>query len=568
MLLSTPIESNRVLAHEETMQCKARLRLAVVGFGPRGLGALEALADIIPISLSPLKIDVFEPFDALGAGPNFDPRESPVCRLNIPVRDIDIRPRNVNKGRDFASWLKGSPDPNTYPSRAEMGRYLVSRYSDLRHHSALDLTFHSRRVETVRRNGDVWNLMCEGEALGPYAEVLLTLGQPEVALDSQLKNWCDHAAGSTATVASAYPAHQLAQKAQDWRGATVAIRGLALSAFDVIRVLTVAQGGRFEGTRYIPSGHEPARIVPFSLDGRPPYPKPKTAKIDSQFAPTAAEEDAFLEKMTQASAAPPCEARDLIDDVLVPLTQRVLSAAGCDTCRAAVAEWLEKEWTSPGSQEAETPVDMLRHGIAMAEGRSPPDIGYALGQVWRKLQDEIRQGYNPTETTAETAEVLIGFDEGLKRYSYGPPVSSSRELIALIEAGIVDLYLSCNPSIALVNDGWKLSADDCETVASVMVDAVLPSPDLSIITEPLVKTLVEDGRMHQLTDGFGGTVAPDGTIQGATDRPSPGIALLGRLAFGSVIAVDSLHDCFGEASHRWARGVVKRIEAATGNASS
>jgi hypothetical protein len=26
-----------------------------------------------------------------------------------------------------------------------------------------------------------------------------------------------------------------------------------------------------------------------------------------------------------------------------------------------------------------------------------------------------------------------------------------------------------------------------------------------------------------------------------------------------VVAADSLHDCFGEASHRWAEGVVDRL---------
>jgi len=40
---------------------------------------------------------------------------------------------------------------------------------------------------------------------------------------------------------------------------------------------------------------------------------------------------------------------------------------------------------------------------------------------------------------------------------------------------------------------------------------------------------------------------------------SAGLCLLGRLALGSVVAADSLHDCFGEASHRWAEGVVDRL---------
>ena len=46
-------------------------------------------------------------------------------------------------------------------------------------------------------------------------------------------------------------------------------------------------------------------------------------------------------------------------------------------------------------------------------------------------------------------------------------------------------------------------------------------------------------------------------------RPAPGLAVLGRMASGSVIAVDSIHDCFGAAAERWAEGVAARAEAAT-----
>lgn len=541
------------------MQSESTARVAVVGFGPRGLGALEALAAAIPGSLKPLKIDIFDPFEAPGAGPNFDPEESPVCRLNIPIRDIDLRSPEAGHVGSFSDWLDTPPDPNLFPTRAELGRYLEARYAALQNNEALALTRRKSRIETLNKSVGGWTITCGSETFGPYAEVLLTLGQPEVAPDPQLAEWQDHVMGSDGTLANAYPARALGQQARDWTGRTVAIRGLALSAFDVIRVLTVAQGGKFVGDHYCASGNEPARILPFSLDGRPPYPKPATEEIDARFAPTDQETKTFLEQMTRASAASPEEAQSLINAALIPVAQRVLSEAGSNDDRAAVAEWLEMEWTDPGSQETGGPVAVLRHGIAMAEGLEPPSIGYAIGQVWRKWQDQVRRGYNPTSTPPETAEKLIGFDESLKRYSYGPPLSSSRELAALIKAGIVDLDYAADPDIALVAEGWKLSSNGREAIAGVMVDAVLPSPDLSMVTAPLVKALVEEGRLRQLTKGLGGTVAPDGTVKGDGDQPSPGLAFLGRLALGSVIAVDSLHDCFGEASRRWADGAAKRI---------
>ena len=53
-------------------------RIAIIGMGPRGLGALEALATRLharpmPVqSVQPIQVDIFDPFTAPGAGPNFE----------------------------------------------------------------------------------------------------------------------------------------------------------------------------------------------------------------------------------------------------------------------------------------------------------------------------------------------------------------------------------------------------------------------------------------------------------------------------------------------------------------
>ena len=47
---------------------------------------------------------------------------------------------------------------------------------------------------------------------------------------------------------------------------------------------------------------------------------------------------------------------------------------------------------------------------------------------------------------------------------------------------------------------------------------------------------------------------------GRDGTPIPHLCLLGRMSLGSVIAVDSLHDCFGEAAKRWAKGMAERLK--------
>ena len=540
------------------MHSGAAPRIAIVGLGPRGLGALEALAAILPDGADPWRVDVYDPSAAPGAGPNFDPDESDVCHLNIPVRDIHIRAAGAIAVPGFADWLPERPDPDSFPARTEIGRYLEARLAALEARPEMALARFCVAVDELRRDGDGWVLMAEGRAQGPYAEVLLALGQPEVKPDDQLAEWEAHAGRSAGVLAPAYPARSLCALAADWTGKTVAIRGLALSAFDVVRVLTLAQGGRFEAGRYRSSGREPRRILPFSLDGKPPFAKPETEALDRRFTPTAEETRRFEASMAKASAGSPDRAIELLDAALAPVVRRILDTEGAPFENGAVAAWLAQEWTAPGEQERGGPLDILRQGIEMAEGSRTPSIGYTLGQVWRKWQDEVRRGFNPVATPLATAERLIGFDEGLKRYSYGPPVSTSRELAALVDAGVVDLGLSADPEITLAQEGWRLGSGARQEVAEVMIDAVLPSPDPSRVSAALVKDLLSSGLTQLVAKGFGLRTRADATLIGPDGREQTGLCLLGRLALGSVIAVDSLHDCFGDASSRWARGVAER----------
>ncbi|MDX1820011.1 MAG: FAD/NAD(P)-binding protein [Paracoccaceae bacterium] len=537
----------------------ATAKIAIIGLGPRGLGALEALATLSRHADTPLRVDVFDPFPAKGAGPNFDPAESPTCLLNIPFRDIAIGAPAFSRCGNFADWLDRQVDPDSFPPRADLGRYLEARLADLTGLGLLAVTFRHAPVDRVTQVAGGWQLEAGGAAHGPYAEVLLTVGQPAVTPDPQLAAWQDHAGQTGAILTDAYPAHRLTAMAADWTGKTVAIRGMALSAFDILRVLTTGQGGRFQQGRYLASGREPALILPFSLDGRPPYPKPATAALDAGFDPLQAETDAFSAAMATAVNATPDVAEQVITAALVPVIRRLLQAHDAKKDEDAIQTWLKAEWSSPGTQETGTPPEILSQGIALAQGHLPPSIGYAVGQVWRKWQNALRASYNSAALAPQTAKTILGFDEGLKRYSYGPPLASSMELRALLDCGLVDLELCADPGINLTQTGWTLSAGTRSALADVMVDGVMDPPDVSRIRAAPIKGLVEAGRIVPLGQDLAAHIAPDGQLWDDKGRLQPGLCLLGRLASGSVIAADSLHDCFGRAADRWAEGVVRRL---------
>ena len=81
------------------------LRIAVIGAGPRSLGALEALAADLREEQRAVQIDTFDPLPANAAGPNFDPEESALCLLNTAMRDIDIRAPRSSKCGAFESYF-------------------------------------------------------------------------------------------------------------------------------------------------------------------------------------------------------------------------------------------------------------------------------------------------------------------------------------------------------------------------------------------------------------------------------------------------------------------------------
>lgn len=531
-------------------------RIAVVGMGPRALGALEALVQRLD-GFARVAVDVFDPLDLPGAGPNFAPTQDRLCLLNLPLRSIDLGAAPDAAFPDFAAWLgPGRDDPERFPARAELGGYFIARFRALQASAAFPIRVHALAAQRLDHDAaDGWWLRSGDTRHGPFAEVLLTQGQPATAPDAQLARWTEHAARTGADLLPAYPSDALARAADGWAGKTVAIRGLGLSTLDVLRVLTLGQGGEIRDGGYLRSGREPARIVPFSLDGMPPWPKPACAARDAQFDPTSDETEAFSAGLIAALHAGPDQVLPRLCELLVPACQRILDGDPAD-----IRAWLAVERDRPGAQDSRDPATVLRHAIAMSQGTAPPDIGYVLGQLWRKWQNRLRRAFNPAPPDPTTAAAVLGFDEGMKRYSYGPPLASAQELLALIDAGLVDLRAADDPSVQVIAQGWQLHEGKATLKAQVMIDAVLPAPDIASLTDPLPAGLRDQGRIRARDDKLALAIRPDGQSLGR-DGVQPGLSILGRMALGSVIATDSIHDCFGAASHRWARAVADRAKA-------
>jgi|GEM_PF-975049 len=545
---------------------QARRRVAIVGFGPRGLGALEALVRQALVTGTSVAIDVFDPSRWPGGGPSFSPDESEICLLNLPLRSISLPPPPPCSGvqQDFSTWLKnrlqdGAQDGDAYLPRALLGTYLHERYKALLAQlpEAVSVVHHQARVNAAHQDQTGWRLQCADHSHGPYEHVLMSLGQPQTDPDPQLERWRRHAHRHGLQLCAAYPGHALIEAADAWAGRIVGIRGLALSSLDVIRMLTLGLGGRFEGTRYIASGREPARIIPFSLDGQPPAPKPLNAALDARFDPLP-EEDAAFEAALHAALSGAADAGpSALFEALGAAVARVIHSVGGAVEQGDIQDWLQQEVAAAGSQEQLATSEALRCGIRQAEGQDLPTIGYTVGQLWRKWQPLLRCVYDSRPIPPNTARTFTAFDEGLKRYSYGAPIETARQLLTLIETGLVDPRAADDPDIRLRPEGWEIQAEDTAVIADVMIDSVLPSPALGQVTEPLVSGLLETRVLSALDDGLGARCGADAVLVREDGTPVQGLGLAGRLSNGSSIASDSIHDCFGDIADRWAATVLQ-----------
>ncbi len=534
------------------------MKIAIVGFGPRGLAALEKLSVQVGLGDSPIEVDIFDPHSTPSAGPNFSPTEPDVCLLNLPIREVDL-PQSPNKGvPQFGQWVKKfEVNEEVFVPRSVLGTYFTERFQALMANLPDDLTVTLRplRVERAVRHDDLWQLAAEGSYFGPYDHVLLSLGQPKTDLDDQADRWREHAKSQGLDFTAAYPGKSLIQSASDWAGRAVAIRGLGLSSLDVIRMLTLGLGGQFVDGRYVASGREPSVIVPFSLDGHAPAPKPASRDIDALFDPTEDETKSFETALRAAVAGQGDEGLAGIFEVLKPVVSRILSETGAAEDDTAIDSWLTMEVQQAGQQETRGTVEAIEGNLKEAEGACPPSVGFTVGQVWRKWQASLRAIFDGQETNADIAKSLIAFDEGLKRYSYGAPVDNLRQLLILIDAGLVTPFAAEDPNIEPSEDGWMLEADRGAVTASVMIDSVLPPPVIGKVSEPVIQGLVEDGTLVPIYDGAGAHCMPDGGAINQNGRRVVGLSIVGRVTNGSTIADDSIHDCFGHVTERWARGV-------------
>jgi hypothetical protein len=578
------------------------LRIAIVGLGPWGLSALERIVTAARQDL-PLGVDVavhvIEP-GTPGSGV-YDITQPDYLILNNACGELSLYPFQTESdqpgyGLGLCDWAvargyrwvgdrcaidpAGQPiEPHHFLPRRLMGEYLQWFYRALVagapprmhivHHatSAIDLVGRQHGTEEVH--------MASGGAI-VVDHVIVTSGH------TANQNFDD------SYDISPYPITAYAETIA--AGADVAVSGMGLAAVDVVTALTVGRGGRFvadgDGLSYRPSGREPALRM-FCRSGLPFTAKSVTGRDRSGvYRPLICTPEAF-----DALSAGPNGHRRLVDvrAQLLPLlfaemgaryyAQVAFQASGLAADGAAVRERLGAAWAE-GRFNDELALLSSRFGSFDAEalffGRQPD---YRSGDdyeqfVYQSLADDLREaevpdGASPVKSAAEVFRIFrdsmrsvvelggltlnshLDFNGNISsrihRLVAGPPALRSRQMLALMDAGVVRVPYGPGPARGISAGGadpgrgrTRISstaleqsyADDVE----VMIRGHLPEPRIAGSASPMLRRLYNRGRVGELRYGevpVGSVdLTPDSHPIDIEGRPQLGISIFGVLTEG------------------------------------
>ncbi|MFF5096297.1 MULTISPECIES: FAD/NAD(P)-binding protein [Actinosynnema] len=459
------------------------VRIAVIGVGPRGLSVLERVISHTRADGPPVELLLVEPGE-LGVGAH-DVKQPDYLLLNTIAAQLTIFSDErmvpgapVTGGPGFLEWCREHHGPvrfDEFLPRRLLGEYLQWAVRDLLDRLPPRLTARHLPAVAVDVRPD-----------GAGAVVALDDGSThrvDLALVTTGHGLVDPAPSTgTDPVDVPYPLPERVDAIPE--GSTVALLGTGLTAMDVIAALTSGRGGVFGEDGYTPSGREP-RIVLANRAGWLPRARPRA--VEGRVAAPAAH---FTPEAVHALRERAPDGRlDFRRDVAPLVLREALARLGV-AAPERVAE-VERALSTPEpltwADHDGFRADVLaaaRADLAEAElGLGASALKEAL-EVLRDHRESVRAALDPPGLTEESHRQFA--DEWaalINRTVIGPQKERIRELLHLVEAGVVELAPGPAPRLERDGLGWALVSTALGRPARVAVDRVVraniswPLPD-------------------------------------------------------------------------------------------
>jgi uncharacterized NAD(P)/FAD-binding protein YdhS len=540
-------------------------RLCIVGGGPRGTYVLLNMLTAWrtrPLS-GRLRIDIVEPVE-FGAGAIYHTRQPDFLRLNTIISQVTAYPDDTVlsplpklQGPTLYEWYRTGDNglaDDSYPSRRDTGRYLASVFRELVDDAPSSVTIECHRTTAVdmhKTDRNEWHIhLDDGKKLTCHAAVLAVgcaaCTQTESAILANTFG-IPRSLAEERFVARPYPIEATLARVKSRE--TIGILGLGLTALDIIRACTVGRGGKFvrEGSklRYLAGGDEP-HIVAWSRSGLPlmaraANQKPIDQKVQARFLTEETIDGLRQERLLAAGTTK----LDFLEDLL-PLLLREMEDAyeaalaseaavpehnGChehppathvNGCNSFNWQQLVSPLPSDALQSEDAFkaffLDYVRHDIAEAHRGNMSSPVKSACDVIRDLRDKLRYAVEFGGLTPDSHRFFdLEFSALHNRLAVGPPVEAIEELLALIEAGIVDPFCGPAPRLKWDSDKGQLNlhpsafSGPCREL-SVIVNARLLPTDVTTTSTPLVRNMLAGGHIVPYQNALNGTMYRPGGI--------------------------------------------------------
>ncbi|MHC5217863.1 FAD/NAD(P)-binding protein [Enterococcus sp. LJL128] len=538
------------------------MKLVIVGGGPRGLSALERIVERSR-DVKNLKITMFDPY---GPGGKIWRQDQPLslkmntvaCQVTLFTDETLGTDGPVAKGPNLYEWARDYAEefiqeelsgalafinearnlgPNDHCSRAFYGVYQrwFYKYIRTRMTEQTSVTFFNDTVRAVRKAEEGFLVYTQSVEI-TADKVVLALGHQEVEGTAAEKELAAYAAEHRLFYSQPKNAADNFFDAVKPRQ-TVLLKGLGLSFFDYMNMLTVNRGGTFRRKNgqldYLPSGNEPlivagsGRGFPYHARGvnqksygeqyQPRFLKQKNLNKWKRKGSFPAEEFFYLLKKEVEFVYYSALIKEKYPEINQKrFAEEYIRKKGDSTVisKYAISEedywdWSKIEHPDQGLSSyknfSEAVLNYVLHDAGEArKGNIDGPLSSAFDSL-KDMRDQVRfmldhQLFTEKEYKEQFLEKFISLDSFL---SIGPPLERMEELSALLKAGVVTILA---PEMKIdMKDGRFIgySANDPEKKydAFFLMEARIPSIDVKRSVSPLMQQLLKEkvGRRHRLT---------------------------------------------------------------------